>query len=61
MPGEASESDDEENTVSSSAPPNVVPILPKSAVAQVNKRHPSVKFRILSSNSNLDFRTPIIT
>ena len=35
VPGEASESDEDELTPSaSSAPPNVVPILPKSAVAQ---------------------------
>ena len=37
VPGEASESDEDEHTASaasSSAPPNVVPILPKSAVAQ---------------------------
>ena len=35
VPGEASESDEDEHTPSaSSAPPNVVPILPKSAVAQ---------------------------
>ena len=33
VPGEASESDDDEHT-QSSVPPNVVPILPRSAVAQ---------------------------
>ena len=37
VPGEASESDEDERTPSASssaAPPNVVPILPRSAVAQ---------------------------
>ena len=35
VPGEAPESDEDEHTPSaSSAPPNVVPILPRSAVAQ---------------------------
>ena len=33
VPGEASESDEDEHTQSSSVPPNVVPILPRSAVA----------------------------
>ena len=33
VPGEASESDEDEHT-QSSVPPNVVPILPRSAVAQ---------------------------